>query len=94
MSNRFMRTLSATTAAVAMSLTLATGVAGAIVASTPFQCAPGFYQVLTNQLKVLNPVTGVYTAVGSPYSSNYNAIGYNVLDNYIYAVRPTGTASP
>ena len=97
MFNRFMRTLSATTAAVALSLTtatLATGVAGAVVVSTPYQCAPGFYQVISNQLKVLNPVTGVYTSIGSAYSSNYNATGYNVLDNYIYAIRPTGTASP
>jgi uncharacterized repeat protein (TIGR02543 family) len=77
-----------------MSLTLANGVAGATDASTPFQCAPGFYQVFANQLKVLNPVTGVYASIGSAASSNYNAIGYNVLDNYIYAVRPTGTASP
>jgi uncharacterized repeat protein (TIGR02543 family) len=101
MFNRIVRTISATTAAVAMSLTAATtftGVAGAGLtppaSPTPFQCAPGLYQVIGNQLKILNPVTGVYTAVGSPYSSNYNAVGYNVQDNFLYAIKPTGDASP
>ena len=98
MFNRVIRTISATTAAVALTLTataMSPGVAGATPPSqTPFQCAPGFYQVIANQLKILNPVTGVYNPIGSAYSSNYNALGYNVLDNYLYAVKPTGNASP
>ena len=97
MFNRIIRTISATTAALALTLTattMSTGVAGATPPPTPFQCEPGFYQVLASTLKILNPVTGVYTSIGSAYSSNYNALGYNVLDNFLYAVRPTGTASP
>ena len=97
MFNRVIRAISATTAALALTLTattMSTGVAGATPPPTPFQCAPGFYQVIANQLKILNPVTGVYTSIGSPYGSNYNSLGYNVLDNFLYAVKPTGNASP
>ena len=103
MFNRAVRTISAATAALALTLTattMSTGVtfAGATPppapAPTPFQCAPGFYQVLTNQLKILNPVTGVYNSIGSAYGSTYNALGYNVLDNFLYAVQATGDASP
>ena len=97
MFNRIIRAISATTAALALTLTattMSTGVAGASPPPTPFQCAPGFYQVIANQLKILNPVTGVYTSIGSPYGSNYNSLGYNVLDNFLYAVKPTGNASP
>jgi hypothetical protein len=56
-----------------------------------FTCEPGFYQVIAGQLNELNPVTDAYTAIGPLYAPVYNAMGYNVLDNYIYAM---GTGSP
>ena len=51
-------------------------------------CAPGFYQVISGQLKQLNPVTGTYTDIGTvnPTYSTYNAMGYDTLDNYLYAL--------
>lgn len=52
-------------------------------ASGPFRCQPGFYQVISGQLNLLNPLTGVYTPIGAQLSP-YNAIGFNPVDNYIY----------
>ena len=52
-------------------------------ASGPFTCRPGFYQVIAGHLKILNPLTGVYTDIGVD-GDDYNAIGYNPADNYIY----------
>jgi len=68
------------------------GLAPAAVDATagPFQCQPGFYQVMSGQLYELNPVTDVYTKIGSAYSTSYNAMGYNVLDNYLYAMGSSG----
>jgi large repetitive protein len=56
-----------------------------VAAAGPFTCAPGFYQVIAGQLKLLNPVTATYTSIGST-QPQYNAMGYNVLDNYLYAL--------
>ena len=96
MINRVIRTFSAVAAAGAMTLTAAQftpEVAGAVGSGQPFQCAPGFYQVISSQLKILNPVTGVYSNIGSSYAAGaYNALGFNVLDNYIYGVK-TATVS-
>ena len=58
-------------------------------AAGPFTCAPGFYQVIAGQLKLLNPVTATYTSIGSA-QPQYNAMGYNVLDNYLYALSTNG----
>ena len=58
----------------------------------PFTCEPGFYQVISGQLKELNPVTDTYTAIGATYSTTYNAMGYNVRDDYLYAMG-TGSAA-
>ena len=76
-------------------MTCAVLLSGAFAASTPsvttsaapgpFTCAPGFYQVISGQLKLLNPVTATYTNIGTAQPA-YNAIGYNVLDNYLYAL--------
>jgi uncharacterized protein DUF6923/Big-like domain-containing protein len=57
----------------------------AAAAAGPFTCAPGFYQVIAGQLKLLNPVTATYTNIGV-VQPPYNAMGYNVLDNYLYAL--------
>ena len=55
----------------------------------PFECSPGFYQVLSNELKILDPVTGEYTLVGSGGSvDEYNAIGWDPRTNFIYGVGP------
>jgi len=60
-------------------------------AAGPFTCAPGFYQVIAGQLKLLNPVTATYTNIGTA-QPQYNAMGYNVVDNYLYALSTsTGT---
>jgi hypothetical protein len=58
----------------------------------PFVCEPGFFQVISGQLKELNPVTDAYTNIGPVYTTTYNAMGYNVLDNYLYAMG-TGSAA-
>jgi hypothetical protein len=50
-----------------------------------FTCSPGFYQVIAGQLKLLNPVTATYTNIG-PAQPQYNAMGYNVADNFLYAL--------
>jgi hypothetical protein len=56
----------------------------------PFSCSPDFYQVISGQLKLLDPVTGLYTNIGTQ-QDNYNGIGYDTLDNYIYGFK-TSTA--
>ncbi len=57
-------------------------------ASTPFTCEAGFYQVLSGALFRLNFATGQYDAVGpNPGLGNYNALGYNTQDNFLYATR-------
>ena len=58
-------------------------VASPASAAGPFTCRPGFYQVISGQLKILNPLTGVYSDIGVQ-GETYNAIGYNPRDNYIY----------
>ncbi len=64
------------------------GVPGSAAAG-PFTCAPGFYQVIGGQLKLLNPVTATYTNIGAA-QPQYNAMGYNVVDNYLYAMSTNG----
>ncbi len=54
-------------------------------ANDPFTCTPAFYQIINNQLKILNPITGVYSDIGPP-APDYNSMGYNIEDNYIYGV--------
>ncbi len=62
----------------------------ASAANDPFTCSSNFYQVISGQLKVLDPVTGAYTDIGSNAGFEYNAIDYNVLDNYIYGLGVSG----
>ena len=75
---------------VALSIAVALPATRAQAAGGPFTCSPGFYQVLSGQLNELNPVTGVYTPIGSTYTDTYNAMGYDTLNNYLYAF-DTGT---
>jgi hypothetical protein len=62
----------------------------ASAANNPFTCSSNFYQVFTNQLRLLDPLTGNYTDIGTTAPFDYNAIGYNVLDNYIYGIQHSG----
>jgi Bacterial Ig domain len=62
----------------------------ALAAGGPFTCSPGFFQVLSGQLNKLNPVTGTYTPIGATYVDTYNAMGYNPLDNFLYAMDTSG----
>lgn len=64
----------------------------ASAANDPFVCSSNFYQVISGQLKLLDPVNGTYTNVGSAQVDEYNAIGYNVVDNYIYGIKTTATS--
>jgi uncharacterized protein DUF6923/Big-like domain-containing protein len=63
-------------------------------AAGPFACTSDFYQVISGQLETLDPVTGTYNNIGNNAGFNYNAIGYDTLDNYIYGIvtggGPTG----
>jgi hypothetical protein len=55
-------------------------------ATTPFACSPTMYQVSGSQLKKLNITTKTYDSIGTNTKGNYNAIGYNQLDNMIYGI--------
>ncbi len=57
-------------------------------ATTPFDCSSSsgtFYQVISGELRLYNPIDGTYD---SPLSTLefYNAGGYNSTDNFIYAI--------
>jgi VCBS repeat-containing protein len=67
--------------------------AGPVSAATPgpFTCSSDFYQEIDGQLKLLNPVSGQYTNIGSQASFDYNAIGYDTQNNYIYGIEEGGS---
>jgi hypothetical protein len=71
------------TCIVASLLGFTTGRADA--APGPFSCQPGLYQVISGQLKLLDPIAGTYTDIGA-VQPTYNAMGYNVLDDHLYAM--------
>ncbi len=50
----------------------------------PFERQPNFFQVVSGQLNSLDPRDGVYTKIGDKIES-YNAAGYNILDDMVYA---------
>ena len=54
------------------------------VFAAAFECNPAFYQVIDKDLKVLSP-SGNYTLIGTSQDT-YNAMGWNVNDNYLYAL--------
>ncbi|MFD2591301.1 DUF6923 family protein, partial [Aquimarina hainanensis] len=58
-------------------------------ALTSFGCTPGFYQVVTDQFRIMDPATGLYSDVGSPWVNAYNSIGYNPVDGFVYGVDNT-----
>ncbi|WP_299434715.1 DUF4114 domain-containing protein [uncultured Aquimarina sp.] len=66
---------------------LALLITSTINAQQPFECDEGnFYQVISGAMKAYDPVTGSYSDALHTYSS-YNAGGYNVVDNYLYAIK-------
>ncbi|WP_394331536.1 beta strand repeat-containing protein, partial [Psychroserpens damuponensis] len=52
----------------------------------PVGCDPLFYQVLTDQLFEFIPSSNSYNPVGVPTGFRYNALGYNELDGFMYAI--------
>ena len=53
---------------------------------TPFEQKPVLYQVISGELRQLNPLTGGYEEIGGILNTpTYNAGGYNINDDYIYA---------
>jgi VCBS repeat-containing protein len=63
------------------------------VSAQPFTCEPAFYQSLVGQLKKLDPSTGQYNTIGPSMPFGINAIGFNVVDNYIYGLDNDGSAT-
>lgn len=58
------------------------------VSAQPFACEVGFYQMISGQLTELDPDTGEYVDIGAPGPTiTTNALGYNIEDNYLYAIR-------
>lgn len=58
------------------------------VAAAPFECDSRLFQVIDFQLNTLDTETGTYTPIGAPRTglSQYNALGYNSQDNYLYGL--------
>ena len=56
----------------------------ALSPNNQFSCPRAFYQIINNQQKKLDPLTGQYLDVGSPVVAHYNATGYNPVDDFIY----------
>ncbi len=65
-------------------------VSGSRTASaSTFECGSNFYQVIGNSLKKLDVLSKTYLSVGNA-SSNYNGIGFNSQDNFIYGMKKKG----
>ena len=72
-----------------------------VQASVPFTCSDARYvsQIISGDtsttLTTLN-LDGSYTSIGTASGKTYNGIGYNVVDNFIYAlIKPvSGAANP
>ncbi|NET45678.1 DUF4347 domain-containing protein, partial [Okeania sp. SIO2B3] len=54
-----------------------------------FEQQPYFYQVISGQLRIYNPLTGDYEELGVPVAPVYNATGYNIQDNFLYGIQIT-----
>ncbi len=58
----------------------------AAVAAEPFTCTGNIYQVQRGQLRIFDAISSTYVDIGSD-GSNYNAIGYNQNDNFLYGIK-------
>lgn len=54
-----------------------------------FTCPSRFYETIDGQLTRFDPLTGTYINIGSDQLF-YNGAGYNILDNYAYALGKEG----
>ncbi|WP_176829801.1 Calx-beta domain-containing protein [Tenacibaculum sp. MAR_2009_124] len=54
-------------------------------AVNPVGCTPGFYQVLSGVLNIMDPETGNYNVVGTPVPTT-NTLGYNSIDGFLYGI--------
>jgi uncharacterized repeat protein (TIGR02543 family) len=55
-------------------------------ATGPLSCTTGFLQAEFGQLYAYQPSTGISSRIGPKHPRNYNAMGYNKLDGYLYAI--------
>jgi hypothetical protein len=91
------------------SLTISSLAVAAVVALVPspaqalgpaFTCDAVTYQTVGPQLKIGtvdtsdSPASLVYTNVGAAHANNLNAGGYNPVDNFIYAMKYSGSGAP
>lgn len=61
-----------------------------IYSQEAFDCDEGtFYQVISGALKAYDPITGSYSEALHTYST-YNAGGYNIQDDFLYAIKKSG----
>lgn len=60
--------------------------AGVTSCNDAFECSNALFQVISNSLNILDPLTGEYETVGTA-SSSYNGAGFNVQDGYIYGIK-------
>jgi hypothetical protein len=64
--------------------------ASSTVVGTPtipsYSCDSTLYLVADKQLYSLDLVNGTRTKIGAPYPDDYNAMGYNAADNFIYGL--------
>ncbi|MEM7288413.1 MAG: hypothetical protein AAF480_18875 [Actinomycetota bacterium] len=81
------------------SVVLALVAAALVVAGSPaaadtgggFDCQPGLYQVISGQLRDFNPGAGTFDPMGPAHGDRYNAMGYRIADDYLYAFERGGT---
>ena len=80
------RTVILTSALVLMGIVTVQTATPSTASAAPFTCDNKFYQVIQGNLHTLDPVNGSYTQIATTGSTNINAIGYNIEDNYIYGI--------
>lgn len=87
-----MRVAALTAAATMVAAGLVLAAPSSPASADPFTCTSDFFYVAGNQLYSGSPATaGFDTAIGVPNASgDYNAIGFNPVDGYIYGIGNTG----
>ncbi len=54
-------------------------------------CNIAFYQVIDNELNVLDPTTGNYLPIGQPANFSYNATAHYPVDGFLYGIARQNT---
>jgi len=62
------------------------GTADCVMTLSPFDCASTFYQIVEGQLNQVDLANNALIPLGAE-GSNLNPLGYNVEDNFIYAIQ-------